>query len=79
VSFSADIGGWLGDPVNAHRKSKAIGAFITGFWLLVVGNNVTQGPCRALLADLAELCFARNPSSPNDLPLMSGGCPLFIG
>ncbi|KMZ63038.1 Sucrose transporter [Zostera marina] len=54
VSFSADIGGWLGDQVNAHRKSKAIGAFITGFWLLDVGNNVTQGPCRALLADLAD-------------------------
>lgn len=57
VSFSADIGGWLGDPVNAHRKSKAIGAFITGFWLLDVGNNVTQGPCRALLADLAGIVF----------------------
>lgn len=27
----------------------------------------------------AELCFARNPFAPNDLPLMSGGCPLFIG
>lgn len=55
VSFSADIGGWFGDPINAHRKSKAIGAFITGFWLLDVGNNVTQGPCRALLADLAGI------------------------
>lgn len=27
-------------------------AFVFGFWILDVANNMTQGPCRALLADL---------------------------
>lgn len=27
-------------------------AFVIGFWILDVANNMTQGPCRALLADL---------------------------
>jgi len=30
----------------------AIVVFVIGFWILDVGNNVIQGPCRALLADL---------------------------
>lgn len=29
-----------------------MGAFVFGFWILDVANNMTQGPCRALLADL---------------------------
>lgn len=52
IGFSADIGGLLGD--GADRRPRAVATFVVGFWLLDVANNVTQGPCRALLADLTE-------------------------
>lgn len=38
----------------------AIVAFVIGFWLLDVANNTTQGPCRALLADLTGKDHRRN-------------------
>ncbi|XP_057973234.1 sucrose transport protein SUC4 [Malania oleifera] len=50
VGHSADIGGLLGDRPGA--RPGAVVAFVIGFWLLDVANNTTQGPCRALLADL---------------------------
>nr|GMC54403.1 sucrose transport protein SUC4 [Ipomoea batatas] len=52
IGFSADIGWLLGD--RSEVKVGAIAAFIVGFWLLDVANNMTQGPCRALLADLTK-------------------------
>ncbi|KAJ8541254.1 hypothetical protein K7X08_002070 [Anisodus acutangulus] len=52
IGFSADIGWLLGD--RGEIKVRAIAAFIVGFWLLDVANNMTQGPCRALLADLTQ-------------------------
>ncbi|XP_057490225.1 sucrose transport protein SUC4-like [Actinidia eriantha] len=50
VGNSADIGWLFGDRDGS--KVGAIIAFVVGFWLLDVANNMTQGPCRALLADL---------------------------
>ncbi|KAK3021456.1 hypothetical protein RJ639_047628 [Escallonia herrerae] len=50
IGHSADIGWLLGD--RGEIKVRAIAAFVVGFWLLDVANNMTQGPCRALLADL---------------------------
>ncbi|XP_057469895.1 sucrose transport protein SUC4 [Actinidia eriantha] len=50
VGHSADIGWLFGDRNGS--KVGAITAFVVGFWLLDVANNMTQGPCRALLADL---------------------------
>lgn len=55
IGFSADIGGLLGD--GPDRKPRAVGVFVVGFWLLDVANNMTQGPCRALLADLTGNIF----------------------
>ncbi|KAI3732941.1 hypothetical protein L1987_64153 [Smallanthus sonchifolius] len=52
IGFAADIGGWLGD---GEKKTRAIVVFVTGFWFLDMANNATQGPCRALLADLTVL------------------------
>lgn len=49
IGYAADIGGLLGDR---EKKTRAIVVFIIGFWLLDMANNATQGPCRALLADL---------------------------
>lgn len=51
IGYSADIGYLLGDRGGGVRP-RAIGVFVFGFWILDVANNVTQGPCRALLADL---------------------------
>lgn len=34
-------------------KTHAIVVFVVGFWILDVANNMLQGPCRALLADLS--------------------------
>ncbi|KAK6940304.1 hypothetical protein RJ641_029835 [Dillenia turbinata] len=50
IGHSADIGWWFGD--RGSSRPRAIAAFVVGFWLLDVANNTTQGPCRALLADL---------------------------
>ncbi|XP_047325753.1 sucrose transport protein SUC4 [Impatiens glandulifera] len=50
VGHSADIGWLFGD--RGSTKVGAITAFVLGFWLLDGANNMTQGPCRALLADL---------------------------
>lgn len=52
VGHSADIGAALGDRRGPGPRPRAVGAFIVGFWLLDIANNTTQGPCRALLADL---------------------------
>ncbi|XP_027355858.1 sucrose transport protein SUC4-like [Abrus precatorius] len=50
IGHAADVGWWLGDTTN-HRPW-AVVVFVFGFWILDVANNVTQGPCRALLGDL---------------------------
>ncbi|XP_044475888.1 sucrose transport protein SUC4-like isoform X2 [Mangifera indica] len=50
IGYSADIGWLLGD--RGDQKPRAIAVFVFGFWILDVANNMTQGPCRALLADL---------------------------
>ncbi|KAK1268075.1 Sucrose transport protein SUT2 [Acorus gramineus] len=52
IGNSADIGHALGDDPQAPKRTRAVVIFVLGFWLLDVANNVTQAPCRALLADL---------------------------
>ncbi|BAT81634.1 Sucrose transport protein [Vigna angularis] len=52
IAYAADIGWILGD--TATYRPAAITVFIIGFWILDVANNVTQGPCRALLSDLTS-------------------------
>lgn len=50
IGHAADLGWKFGDT-KEHRRS-AVAFFVFGFWILDVANNVTQGPCRALLGDL---------------------------
>ncbi|KAL5074034.1 hypothetical protein RYX36_013018 [Vicia faba] len=50
IGHAADLGWKFGDT-EEHRRS-AVAFFVFGFWILDVANNVTQGPCRALLGDL---------------------------
>ncbi|KAF4348778.1 hypothetical protein CsatB_028729 [Cannabis sativa] len=50
IGHSADIGWLLGD--RGEVRPRAVVTFVFGFWILDVANNMTQGPCRALLADL---------------------------
>lgn len=52
IGYAADIGWLLGDTES--NRPRAITAFVIGFWILDVANNVTQGPCRALLGDLTN-------------------------
>ncbi|KAK7321297.1 hypothetical protein VNO77_31793 [Canavalia gladiata] len=52
IGYAADIG-WLFGDTEAYRPA-AITVFVIGFWILDVANNVTQGPCRALLGDLTS-------------------------
>jgi solute carrier family 45, member 1/2/4 len=53
VGFSADLGRLFGDDITpGSTRLGAILVYLLGFWLLDVGNNATQGPCRAFLADL---------------------------
>ncbi|KAG2267738.1 hypothetical protein Bca52824_062293 [Brassica carinata] len=54
IGHAADIGWACGDGEEGRVKPRAIVAFVLGFWILDVANNMTQGPCRALLADLTE-------------------------
>lgn len=60
VGFSADLGRLMGDSKEPGApRLRAVIIYVIGFWLLDVGNNATQGPCRALLADLTgEFNFA---------------------
>lgn len=53
IGYSADLGHLLGDHVDNAMKPRAIAFFVVGFWILDVSNNMLQGPCRALLADLS--------------------------
>ncbi|XP_010438237.1 PREDICTED: sucrose transport protein SUC8-like [Camelina sativa] len=53
IGYAADIGEILGDRVDLTPKPHAIAVFAVGFWILDVANNMLQGPCRALLADLS--------------------------
>uniref|UniRef100_A0A7N0UET5 Uncharacterized protein n=1 Tax=Kalanchoe fedtschenkoi TaxID=63787 RepID=A0A7N0UET5_KALFE len=53
IGFAVDIGYRVGDDLNKHTKPRAVAVFIVGFWILDVANNMLQGPCRALLADLS--------------------------
>nr|CAA57727.1 sucrose transporter [Nicotiana tabacum] len=53
IGFAADLGHATGDPLGKGSKPRAIAVFVVGFWILDVANNMLQGPCRALLADLS--------------------------
>ena len=50
IGHSADVGWLLGD--RGGVRPRAVVTFVIGFWILDMANNMTQGPCRALLADL---------------------------
>ncbi|CAA0809811.1 Sucrose transport protein SUC2 [Striga hermonthica] len=54
IGFAADMGYALGDSLEKTPKPKALLIFVIGFWMLDVANNMLQGPCRALLADLSN-------------------------
>jgi solute carrier family 45 protein 1/2/4 len=53
IGYAADLGRVFGDPSDNTTKTRAIAIFVVGFWILDVANNMLQGPCRALLADLS--------------------------
>ncbi|KAK4413284.1 Sucrose transport protein SUC2 [Sesamum alatum] len=53
IGFAADLGRSLGDSLEPGVKHGAITVFVLGFWFLDISNNMIQGPCRALLADLS--------------------------
>nr|AHH34921.1 sucrose transporter 1 isoform 1 [Theobroma cacao] len=53
IGFAADLGHLFGDSMANDIKPRAIVVFVIGFWILDVANNMLQGPCRALLADLS--------------------------
>uniref|UniRef100_A0A7N0SWH7 Sucrose transporter n=1 Tax=Kalanchoe fedtschenkoi TaxID=63787 RepID=A0A7N0SWH7_KALFE len=53
IGFAADIGHRAGDQLDRKTKPRAVAVFVVGFWILDVANNMLQGPCRALLADLS--------------------------
>ncbi|KAK8572165.1 hypothetical protein V6N13_047779 [Hibiscus sabdariffa] len=53
IGFAKDIGHHAGDSLEKSTKPRAVAVFVVGFWILDVANNMLQGPCRALLADLS--------------------------
>ncbi|KAG6598988.1 Sucrose transport protein SUC2, partial [Cucurbita argyrosperma subsp. sororia] len=53
IGFAADIGHSAGDELAKRTKPRAVAIFVVGFWVLDVANNMLQGPCRALLADMS--------------------------
>ncbi|CAL0300662.1 unnamed protein product [Lupinus luteus] len=53
IGFAADLGHATGDDLAMQSRPRAIAIFVVGFWILDVANNMLQGPCRALLADLS--------------------------
>ncbi|KAK9912813.1 hypothetical protein M0R45_036653 [Rubus argutus] len=53
IGYAADLGHLFGDNLGKPTKPRAIAIFVVGFWILDVANNMLQGPCRALLADIS--------------------------
>ncbi|CAM8877585.1 unnamed protein product [Rhodiola kirilowii] len=53
IGYAADIGHRAGDQLDKKTKPRAVAVFVVGFWILDVANNMLQGPCRALMADLS--------------------------
>ncbi|KAE8701862.1 Sucrose transport protein SUC1 [Hibiscus syriacus] len=53
IGFAADLGNLFGDSLSTQTKPRTIVVFVIGFWILDVANNMLQGPCRALLADIS--------------------------
>ncbi|KAK6246494.1 hypothetical protein SCA6_009584 [Theobroma cacao] len=53
IGFAKDMGHHAGDSLESPTKPRAVAIFVVGFWILDVANNMLQGPCRALLADLS--------------------------
>ncbi|XP_019441999.1 PREDICTED: sucrose transport protein SUC1-like isoform X2 [Lupinus angustifolius] len=53
IGYAADLGHATGDNLAKQSRPRAIAIFVVGFWILDVANNMLQGPCRALLADLS--------------------------
>ncbi|XP_050365289.1 sucrose transport protein-like [Argentina anserina] len=53
IGYAADIGVRSGDSLHKKTKPRAVLVFVVGFWILDVANNMLQGPCRALLADIS--------------------------
>ncbi|RDX83797.1 Sucrose transport protein SUC2, partial [Mucuna pruriens] len=53
IGYAADMGHMFGDSLEKKTRPRAIAIFVVGFWILDVANNMLQGPCRALLADLS--------------------------
>ncbi|KAL6213822.1 hypothetical protein ACLB2K_013261 [Fragaria x ananassa] len=53
IGYAADLGHLFGDSLDKPTKPRAIAVFVVGFWILDVANNMLQGPCRALLADIS--------------------------
>ncbi|KAE8714273.1 Sucrose transport protein [Hibiscus syriacus] len=53
IGFAKDMGHHAGDSLEKSTKPRAVAIFVVGFWILDVSNNMLQGPCRALLADLS--------------------------
>lgn len=51
IPNALDIGRLFGDTRTYHPA--AIGLTVAGFWMLDIANNMLQGPCRALVADIA--------------------------
>ncbi|KAI9080510.1 hypothetical protein K1719_037476 [Acacia pycnantha] len=53
IGYSPDLGHMMDDSLEKKTRPRSIGVFVFGFWILDVANNMLQGPCRALLTDLA--------------------------
>jgi solute carrier family 45 protein 1/2/4 len=51
IPNSLDIGRWFGDTPGKHPVALVLA--VAGFWILDFANNMLQGPCRALVADIA--------------------------
>jgi len=51
ISNASDLGSLFGDTSSSNWR--AIFIAIVGFWILDLSNNTVQGPCRALLVDIA--------------------------
>ncbi|KAL9650303.1 hypothetical protein ABK040_014957 [Willaertia magna] len=51
IPNSLDLGYFMGD--TQEYKPAGLTLTIIGFWVLDIANNILQGPCRALISDIA--------------------------
>ena len=78
IPNAPDIGALLGDEHSEGKNPGAIVFAVLGFAILDCANNMLQGPCRALLIDVAPQHQQEQGNSFFSIALAIGNCTGYL-